>query len=429
MSEDGGGFRLLATARDIGFVTFGKYGQYVVTVVTLPLMARILGTEGLGQLAIGMSAYFIGSVLVDLGIAQFLSAMMNREDVGQLRGNYLAIRAVVLSALGVALLTGLAFDVGVAGRMILLGLFAGGLASISEDWVLIGQARFAASTGYQAVGRIIYLGLLLGLLPRLPHAEVALLCLMLSSVVTVALTWRDSMRRFGRPARPCQILATVKMGITVLTSRLLVVGYGQGSAAIYSTVLNAASLGLFAAGDRLVRAAQSMLDPIGFALLPRMARIGNEDRFWRRGVLALLVCVATACLAAASLWVLAPVLIELIFGDAFLDAIPLLRVELLILPATALTSFATTAILPVRKDAVGVLIGAFIGISVAGVWLYVAFRTGSVWSLVYGSLCSEVAVALWYVGRMWRLYRRERSRSPDPDVPRESVTAHGEAAS
>jgi O-antigen/teichoic acid export membrane protein len=424
MSEDDGRFRLLATARDIGLVTFGKYGQYVITVVTVPLMARLLGTEGLGLVAIAMSSYFVGSVLVDLGIAQFLSAMMNREDVRQLRGNYLVIRAVTLSTIGAALLLGLAFDVGVPGRLILLGMFAGGLSSISEDWVLIGQARFLASTGYQAVGRATYLALLIALLPRLPHAEVALLCLMASGVVTVGLTWRDSLRRFGSPARPHEVLRTVRMGVTLLSSRLLVLGYGQGSTAIYSAVLTPASLGLFSAGDRLVRAVQSVLDPIGFALLPRMARIGHEDRFWRRGVLALVVSVLLACLAAATLWVTAPVLVDIVFGSAFADAIPLLRVEALILPATTLTSFTTTAILPVRKDAAGVLIGAVIGVCVAAVWLYVAVRTGSVWSLVYGSLCCEVAVALWYVSRMWRLYLRDRNGSRPVSTAVEGASAH-----
>lgn len=288
--------------------------------------------------------------------------------------------------------------------------------------MLIGQARFAASTGYQAVGRIIYLGLLVTILPRIPRAEVALLCLMLGAVVTIALTWRDSLRRFGRPARPHRIIDTVRMGITVLTSRLLVLGYGQGATAIYSSVLTPASLGLFSAGDRLVRAVQSVLDPIGFALLPRMARISHEDRFWRRGVLALLVCVGMACIATAALWVAAPFLVELIFGRAFAEAVPFLRLEVLILPATALTSFATTAILPVRKDAAGVLIGALIGVCLAGIWLYIAVRTGSVWSLVYGTLCCETAVALWYVARMWHLYRRERNET----VPADGVPAHAE---
>ena len=169
--------RLVAAARDIGFVSFGKYGQYVVTIVTVPLIARLLGPEGLGLVAIGMSSYFIGTVLVDLGITQFLAATVPSGDVRQIRGNYLAIRTSIFGTIVGALLLGLVLGAGPVVTMILLGLFAGGLWSMSEDWVLIGQLRFGASTWYQAVGRVAYLVLLVLLLPRGPahHRRAALL--------------------------------------------------------------------------------------------------------------------------------------------------------------------------------------------------------------------------------------------------------------
>jgi O-antigen/teichoic acid export membrane protein len=191
-------------------------------------------------------------------------------------------------------------------------------------------------------------------------------------------------------------------------------------------VLDAASLGLFSAGDRIVRALQSMLDPIGLALLPRMAYLSDGNRFWRRVTLSLMACVGTALVIAVTLWVAAPTLIHVIFGGAFIDAVPMLRVEALILPATALTSFATTAVLTVRRDTAGVFIGAVVGTCVAGVWLYVAIQTHSVWALVYGTLCSEITVALWYIARMWRLSVRERRAVPSEIVERVGIPADGE---
>ncbi|MDM7486854.1 oligosaccharide flippase family protein [Rhodococcus sp. CSLK01-03] len=408
MIEERGTNKALALMRDIGFVSFGKYGQYVVTAVTLPLIARVLGPEGLGLLAIGMSAYFIGSLLVDLGITQFLAAKVPNSDVNQIRGDYLAIRLGVLGTLGTALVAGLVLGVDPHVHMILLGLFAGGFWSVSEDWVLIGQGRFVASTVYQGVGRLAYLALLLVVLPRFPSASVALLCMLASSTLTVALTWRDSLRKYGRPARPRRVAPTVRMAAPVFTSRLLVVSYGQGAAAIYSAVLDAASLGLYSAGDRLVRAVQSMLDPIGFALLPRLARSSGDARFWRRTTLAMLACVGIAVLVAAALWIVAPLAVRLVFGSDFAGAVPLLRVEVLILPATALSSFVTTAVLPVREDTTGVLIGSIIGTCIAAVALYSAFRTHSVWALVYGTVACEFGVALWYVLRTRHLVLRER---------------------
>ncbi|WP_194818322.1 lipopolysaccharide biosynthesis protein [Nocardia sp. XZ_19_385] len=411
--------------RDIGYVMFGKYGQYLITIVTVPLIARVLGAHGMGLLAIGMSSYFLGSLLVDLGITQFLAARVHDESdrrtgaerhahINQLRGDYLAIRASILAVLGAALLLSLTVRLPETVDMILLGLFAGGFWSVSEDWLLIGQGRFGTSTAYQAVGRIGYLILLVGLLPRLPSAQLALLCLLVSSIPTVALTWWDSIRTYGRPSRPHLFVGVLRTGAPILTSRLLVTLYGQGSAAVYSAVLNTVALGLYSASDRLVRAIQSTLDPIGFALLPRMARRSTDHRFWRHALQALALCVGAATIAAGVVWLAAPMLVHLVFGNEFDAAIALLRVEVFILPATTVTSFVTTALLPVRQDTTGILIGAILGTCVAAVALGIAFRTHSVWTLVYGTVVIEFTVAAWYLARVRWLIVRERAAAGVP---------------
>ncbi|MFI9508164.1 lipopolysaccharide biosynthesis protein [Nocardia sp. NPDC052566] len=398
--------------RDIGYVSFGKYGQYLVTVVTLPLAARVLGPPGMGLLAIGMSAYFVGTLVVDLGITAFLAARVHdaahsTRAINELRGSYAAVRAVTLSMIGLVGLVGLALDVPAYTRMILLGLFAGGLWSLSEDWLLIGQGRFGASILYQSVGRIAYLALLVVLLPRHATAAIAVLCLLVSSILTVAATWLDAWRTFGPMGRPRDIRGVLRTGAPVLTSRLLVTSYGQGAAAIYAGILNTAALGLFTAADRLVRAVQSLLDPIGFALLPRMARRSGEAGFWRHSLRALGAAVGAAVLATTVIWLLAPVAIGLVFGAEFTGAVPVLRVEVLILPATTVSSYITTAVLPVQQDTRGVLIGAALGTGVAVIALLIALRTHSVWTLVCGVVAAEFSVAAWYLARMWQLSRRK----------------------
>nr|WP_306796521.1 oligosaccharide flippase family protein [Nocardia sp. XZ_19_369] len=403
--------------RDIGFVSFGKYGQYLITVVTLPIIARVLGVEGLGLLAIGMSAYFLGSLAVDLGITSFLAARVPEmrtqpTRIGQLRGDYLAIRLAVLGCFGALLAVGLIAGAPPRLHMVLLGLFAGGFWSVSEDWLLIGQGRFGASAIYQGAGRIVYLVLLVVLLPRWPSASVALLCLLASATVPVAATWADAWHRFGRPSRPRAVREILRMGAPVFASRLLVTGYGQGAPVVYAAVLDAASLGLYSAGDRLVRAIQSLLDTVGFAFLPRMARRSADDQFWRTALQVLAASVCAAGLAAAGVWVLAPTLVQLIFGSGFAGTVPLLRVEALILPAMTVSSFITTALLPVRQDTLGVLVGAIIGTCVAASALAVAFRNNSVWALAYGTVLTEFTVALWYLVRVRQLIVRERRDNP-----------------
>ena len=399
--------QILALARDFSFVTFGRYGQYLVTLVTLPLTARVLGTEGLGLLAVAMSSYFIGSIVGDLGIPTYMAARITSDSVIQWRSSYAAVRVTIVIGMGVALLASIAVGAQVHIHMILLGLLCGGFASVSDDWVLLGQGRFGASMAYQVIGRIGYLVLLVVLLPRYPHPSTPMICMLVAWVPTVLLTWYDTIRSLGWPPYPRKVLDVLRMGVPVVTSRLLGASYGQGSTTIYSTVLDATSLGLFTASDRLVRAVQTLLDPIGYTVLPRLARHSDASRFWRRSMFALTLCLITAAVATAALFLAAPIVVRLVFGAEFLSAVAILRVEALILPAAAVTSYVTVAVLTVRRDTVGVLIGAIIGTCIAAAALAIATQTHSVWTLVYGTLAAEISVAAWYVVRLRQLFVRE----------------------
>jgi O-antigen/teichoic acid export membrane protein len=405
--------RLMRLARDFGAVVFGKYGQYLTTLITVPLLARMLGPAGMGLLAVGMAAYFFGSIVVDLGMTPFLAARVPElrdtpEKLQQLRADYLALRLSTLGVLGVAYAGGWLAGVPPHVHMILLGLFAGGLWSTSDDWLLIGQGRFVASALYQGGGRIVYLVLLITLMPHSRHAATAMWCLFVSAILTVAGTWSDSHRHFGpviRPRAPGQILRT---SWPIVTSRVLTTGYGQGAPAVYSGMLDAVSLGLYSAGDRLVRAMQSLLDMIGLVLLPRMARRGGHEQFWRHGVRGLQASVAVAAVAAAILWVCAAPIIQVIFGSQFTPAVGLLRVELVILPASTISSYISTALLPVRRDTHGILIASIVGTTASAAGLLTASWTHSVWALIGGTIAAEFSVACWYLARMRHLVRREQ---------------------
>lgn len=383
--------------RDVLLVGFGTYGQFLVTLITLPLTARLLGTEGVGLVAVGMSAYFLGSVLVDLGATQYFSARVHDDDVHRVRGAYAVVRLTIFAALVLALAAGWAAGLHGAPRMLLVGAVAGGVWSLSEDWVLIGHGRFGASTAYQAAGRVVYLVILVVALPRFPTPEVALACLGASSLVTVAATWIDTDRRLGRVQFTTAVGPILRTAAPVLASRLLLTGYGQGGAAAYSAVLNAASLGVYSAADRLVRAGQSVLDPIGFALLPRMVRRSADADFDRRVSRGALGCVAVAVVAAAAITVAAPLAVRVVYGTEFDDAVNLLRIMAWILPATTLTSYVTTAVLPARRRTSTVLTGAIVGVATAGVALAITAVTGSVLTMVIGVVVSEWAVATWFV--------------------------------
>lgn len=414
----------LMLVRDVGLVSFGKYGQYLITLVTLPLIARILGTEGVGLLAISMSAYFLGALVIDLGITTFLAAELRDEDVRTMRSNYLAIRLGILGVIAVAAAAVFIFDNHIHLQMIMLGLLCGGISSMGEGWILLGQAKFGRLVIIEMSGRIVYLVLLLSILPHVRTPVAAMLCLVASSAIPVAWTWIVTVRAFGMPRRPKGIGPMLRLGAPVLTSRLLENTYEQGVATLFSMALSTRSMGIFSASDRPIQAISSTLDAIGFSLLPRLAARKHDSDFWtsiRRGIMSVFAIAVVASIAAA---LIAPIAIPLIFGQEFEKAVAVMQLQAFILPGTAVASFVTTAVLPICRDTRGVLFGSMIGTACILVFLAVALNNHSVWAMVTGMLVAESVVAVFYLFRVRHLMRVHPSLKQTEEAPVTTEVAH-----
>jgi O-antigen/teichoic acid export membrane protein len=372
-----------------------------------------------GLLAISMSAYFLGALVIDLGITTFLAAELRDEDVRMMRSNYLAIRLGILGVIGVAAALVYIFDNHIHLQMIMLGLLCGGISSLGESWILLGQARFGRLVIIEMTGRVVYLILLVSILPLVRTPVAAMLCLVASSAVPVVWTWVITVRAYGRPRRPQGIGPMLRLGAPVLTSRLLENTYEQGVATLFSFALSTRSMGIFSASDRPIQAISSTLDAIGFSLLPRLAARKNDSDFWssiRRGIISVFAIAVVASIAAA---LIAPLAIPLIFGEEFERAVSVMQLQAFILPGTAVASFVTTAVLPICRDTRGVLFGSLIGTGCILVFLGIALHNHSVWAMVAGMLVAESVVAVFYLFRVRHLMHVHPSLKQTADDPAE----------
>ncbi|EFV14040.2 lipopolysaccharide biosynthesis protein [Segniliparus rugosus] len=413
----GGTRTALAVIRDIGYVSFGKYGQYLVALVTLPVSARVLGPSGMGLLAVAMSTYFLGSLVADLGITPYLAARVDGPGLAQLRGDYAGLRATVVFLLGCGCAAALALGAPADLGMMALGLFGGSISSSGDDWVLLGKNRFGTIALLQSTGRVLYLATLLVFLPRFPTPTTAMLCLILSTLVPVVGSWAITVRDYGPPARPKSPAPLVRTGRTVLAARLLENTYEQGSATVFAVALSTHSMGLFSGSDRLVQAVGALLDAIGWSLIPRMARHKAGDSFLAAAMRGARAVALIGSAAAIVTGIFASWGVLLLFGPAFTGSVPLVRVEAWCLPGMAVASFFSTAVLPARGDALGVLYGATIGAGVAFVALVVSLHDHSPMTVALGIVGAETTVALFYFLRARRLGRSA------PPTPQETETA------
>lgn len=388
--------------RDVVLVSAGRYGQYVITLITIPLCARLLGPAGMGLLAVAMSTYFLGALCTDLGITAFVAARAEKPGLARLRGDYAGLRATALAVFTALFLLAAVLPVPHAVVMGALGLVVGSVSACGDDWVLLGTGRFGAVVIQQTAGRTVYLALLIALLPHARTPEVAMGCLLAGNLVAVGWSWARTLRDHGRPARPGSPVPLLRTGGPVLTARLLSSSYGPGAATVFAPALSPHALGLFSASDRPVQAAGSLLDAVGVSLLPRLAR-RDTAAFWataRRGIA--LVAAGGAVLATAAT-VLAPWLVPLIFGAEFDGAVPLLQLQAWALPGLAVASFVATAVLPVLGDARGVLLAGATGACVVAVAAAVALGDHDPRTVVLGIVAAQTAAAGFSVLRARRL--------------------------
>lgn len=413
----------LGLMRDVLMVSLGKYGQYVVTLVTVPLCARLLGVEGTGMLAISTAAYFFGSIIVDWGLAQILAGRVGRDgDMGSTRRSYALLRASLMCLLLLILGTVLLVPASPVLLMIALGLVAGGISSLGEEWILLGKGQFARIAALQIVGRVFYLVTLVVLLPAVREPWLPIVLLGVSNFISAALSWFQARRVSFMNDGSVSISALLLSGRAPTLARLLGTAYGQGATVYFSLVVSIPALGLFSAAEKLARAAASALDAFGLALLPRMSRSRKAaEEFWTRAKKGAVAAFLLGSTAAAILWMAAPMAIGLLYGSDFQESVGVLRVMVLLLPAAATTSMISTSVFYVREDHKGILGGSLVGVALGVVaFVVTAISGGQIETLVICVVLIEWSVLLFNLLRACYLLKQDRNLAgigPDLSEP------------
>lgn len=399
----------LSVTRDLAYLMLGKYGQFVISLLTIPIVARQLDVDGMGALAIGISANFFSAVLVDFGLSQVLSARTAADGVpGTVRNAYGVIRWAMTGLVVVVAAPLIVFG-GPALQVLGTGLIAGAISGLNDIWILYGSREFGQVSVVQVVVRLAYFGGVAATISIVPSPHTVIVWLALSNVAT-----NITVRRLAgapekvRPSR-ADVMMLFHLGIPVVAARMLTASYTQGASLLQATVLSPVQIGLFSAGDRLVRSVQSVLDALGLALLPRVSKLRSESlqRYWRSVWLSIGIGFAAAMVAAGVLAVAAPFLISILYGPKFEEAVPLLRLEVLLLPGAAVVAITTNVLLYVQEDGRTILIGAGIGLLSMLVGVAVMSVHPSTHVAVYGALLAEWLVAIWFLYHALKTWRAE----------------------
>lgn len=351
--------------------------NYLLPLLTLPYLARVLGSDRFGALAFGNSALQILQVLVDFGftLSATRAVAIHRNDPDHVQKMFSAITwcNILLALAGFGILLVLCATVPSIRREWALFVIGYGMVvgtAMFPVWLFQGMERMGYITALNIAAKVLFT-LLIFLMVHHPadylFAPAAnSLGFLLAGGLSLWFARRTFALRIGLPNWPV-MWTQMKQSAAFFASRISLSLYTSSSAFCLGLVSGSGVVGLYSAAERLYLAAQNINSPLNIALYPYMSN--KKDLRLYKKIFTLAVCLNTvACLIA--LWLAAPI-IQLIFGAAYLPSADYLRI------------FLVTAILSVPS--------ILLGYPLLGALGQLRYANGSV---IVGSLIQILGLAL-----------------------------------
>jgi PST family polysaccharide transporter len=329
--------------------------QFLLTalpLLTLPWMARALGPSELGSVLYVQSFAFLLVNLTEYGFRlsatrDIARARDDRERTATIVAGVFGAKLVLAAAISVVALVALVFVPRFREDPVLLlfGWGMGLLQGLEPMWYFIGVERLRLTAGRDAAIRLLTAVAII-VFVRHPGQGRLVLAIWTAGAGVATLLLLVIMYRAVPLRRPSlsTALETLRSGWSLFVTTAAVSLYTTATVLLLGFVVSNAQLALFASAERIVRASLRALSPVGSAVYPRVAFLletAREARAQRLSVLALGALTGVGVAMAAALFVLAPVLVDGLFGPAFGPTVGILRTLSLLIPAVAITSALT----------------------------------------------------------------------------------------
>jgi polysaccharide transporter, PST family len=325
-------------AKNIIFMLLWQGSNYLVPLITLPYLARTLGAQAFGDVALSFAVVTYFMLVSDWGFGwtatQQISKSAGDRDLitkifwdtmnAKLLIGGVSLLALAALTLSVPTLKAISSLISVAALVIIANI-------ITVNWCLQGLERLDLFASGSVLGRLATVPLILLLVQGPGDAGLSILIqtggLVLSGVFSLCLLAR--LKVVGRPVASLertwfQILKGWPNFISSFVANL----YTTGNIIILGMLTSSTSVGLYSGADKIRHAAQGVVSlPIGMAVFPRVSKLMHENEesafsFIRHLLvtLGLITFLISSCL-----FLLARPLVELLLGHGFLDAIPILQ--------------------------------------------------------------------------------------------------------
>jgi polysaccharide transporter, PST family len=355
---------LKTIVKNAGWLGLIQILNYLIPFLTLPVVTRAFGPTVFGILAtLNAYAAYI-SVIVQYGfdftgvraIARSNTDIVKlSETVSTIFGAQILLGAVALAVFFVALpvIVPNGADYKLVGLIVLIQMFA---TAATPLWVFVGLEQIRSLALAQLVFRTLAAALVIFLI-RAPgdlflYVNINCVAAVAILIVTLVVLGRHHIR--WQIPMPADLLSAIRQGAYFFISKASISLYTTTTTLLVAIVLGSTAAGQFALADRIRIVAAGIIGPLNTAINPLLFRVAGRvetdeeattQRVYFLGILTL------SALISIGLFVFAPLIIRLLAGDAFHDAILLLRI-IAFLPfiITLSTKFGYQTMIPLHMD-------------------------------------------------------------------------------
>ncbi len=303
--------------------------------VTLPVLARVLGPQDYGQYGLMLTWSAFGAIFVDFGMG--ISATKELSGAEQTSALGVFARTLTYQTLNAALVLPL---VGVAAfaylwpeadwAAIVLTLACAWAQGLTTLWYRVARANVPELLPATLATKLASLALVVGLLPLRPMLAIALFAYFASHAWAVVDAWRArerivrALREFNWPAWRSALHVSYAVPLQRIGTSL----YSLLPATLAASFFGLKVAGMYVLADRVIRAGTSMMLPMTQTLFPlQLEARGLPPGAAPRRKLRSYVAAAIGLAVTGSLTTLlaADLIVQLVGGGAFTHAAEFLR--------------------------------------------------------------------------------------------------------
>lgn len=328
----------VGSAAYVGAMAASIVGQAAVG-VSGPATARLLGPEGRGELALMAILVVLGASLITAGLPNAVAYTIARQGVSarsvlRLIGRLWLRLAAVAAAMCIVALVLLASRRPASSLPLEAPLVALWCVSTAA-WALLlaclqGERRLGVLNWLRPLAPVVSAAGTLSLLLAVHHASVVVVLTVLVACSTAALLagiWVGTRHlRDEGPAPAASTRPLLQYGLrSLIGANAPVEAYSLDQAAV-ALFLSTSQLGIYVVATAFDNLPSLLVFGLGTIALPRLAA-ERDDRLRRRRLFRLsLWTVGVASLTTMLAEILVGILLPLLFGSAFLQALPVARV-------------------------------------------------------------------------------------------------------